>query len=114
MSFGRSGSSPESVAVVEQVQASVPSARFLHITCNAQGALARHGSGRSDTCSLLMPPASCDRAFAMTSSLSCMLLAALASFDRAPWNARIQRLAQVAALARQGAALRRAPADARS
>ena len=101
VSFGRSGSSPESVAVVEQVQASVPSARFLHITCNAQGALARHGSGRSDTCSLLMPPASCDQAFAMTSSLSCMLLAALAVFDRAPWA---ERMARLRALAEHGRA----------
>lgn len=96
VSFGRSGSSPESVAVVEQVQASVPSARFLHITCNADGALARHGSGRQDTCSLLMPAASCDQAFAMTSSLSCMLLAALAVFDRAPWADRMARLRALA------------------
>ncbi|MGE8287804.1 MAG: SIS domain-containing protein [Stenotrophomonas sp.] len=104
VSFGRSGSSPESVAAVERVRADVDDARFLDITCNADGELARRGAGRADTCTLLMPPASCDRAFAMTSSLSCMLLAALASFDRAPWNARIQRLAQVAALARQGIA----------
>jgi len=104
VSFGRSGSSPESVAAVERVRADVDDARFLDITCNADGELARRGAGRADTFTLLMPPASCDRAFAMTSSLSCMLLAALASFDRAPWNARIQRLAQVAALARQGIA----------
>lgn len=104
VSFGRSGSSPESVAAVERVRADVDDARFLDITCNADGELARRGAGRADTFTLLMPPASCDCAFAMTSSLSCMLLAALASFDRAPWNARIQRLAQVAALARQGIA----------
>ncbi|TDB28764.1 SIS domain-containing protein [Stenotrophomonas sp. ATCM1_4] len=104
VSFGRSGSSPESVAAVERVRADVDDARFLDITCNADGELARRGAGRADTFTLLMPPASCDRAFAMTSSLSCMLLAALASFDRAPWNARIQRLAQVAARARQGIA----------
>ncbi|MGR4894444.1 SIS domain-containing protein [Stenotrophomonas sp. LARHCG68] len=104
VSFGRSGSSPESVAAVERVRADVDDARFLDITCNADGELARRGAGRADTCTLLMPPASCDRAFAMTSSLSCMLLAALASFDRASWNARIQHLAQVAALARQGIA----------
>ncbi len=96
VSFGRSGSSPESVAVVEQVKASVPQARFLHITCNANGALAQHGSGRQDTCSLLMPAASCDRAFAMTSSLSCMLLAAMAVFDRAPWAERTARLRTLA------------------
>ena len=101
VSFGRSGSSPESVAVVEQVRASVPGARFLHITCNADGALARHGRDDDHTLSLLMPPASCDRAFAMTSSLSCMLLAALAVFDRAPWPQRIAQLRLLAERAQQ-------------
>lgn len=96
VSFGRSGSSPESVAAVELVRAQVDDARFLDITCNAEGALAQRGQGRRDTLSLLMPPASCDRAFAMTSSLSCMLLAALSVFDRAPWATRIERLRSLA------------------
>lgn len=117
VSFGRSGSSPESVAAVDRVRADVDDARFLDITCNADGELARRGAGREDTCTLLMPLASCDRAFAMTSSLTCMLLAALTAFDRAPWAERIARLQQVAALARDGisqwdaavAALARAP-----
>jgi tagatose-6-phosphate ketose/aldose isomerase len=109
VSFGRSGSSPESVAVVDQVRANVRDARFLHITCNADGALARSGVGRDDTLSLLMPPASCDRAFAMTSSLSCMLLAALCVFDRAPWSQRLDRLRALAHSGQQ--ALRRWDAD---
>jgi tagatose-6-phosphate ketose/aldose isomerase len=96
VSFGRSGSSPESVAAVELVRAQVDEARFLDITCNADGALAQRGQGRSDTLSLLMPAASCDRAFAMTSSLSCMLLAALSVFDSAPWPQRIARLRDLA------------------
>lgn len=99
VSFGRSGSSPESVAAVDLVRDHVAYSRFLNITCNADGELARRGHGRSDTLTLLMPPASCDRAFAMTSSLSCMLLAALASFDAAPWA---QRLEQLRTLARHG------------
>ena len=102
VSFGRSGSSPESVAAVERVRADVDDARFLDITCNANGELARRGAGRDDTCTLLMPAASCDRAFAMTSSLSCMLLTALTVFDRAAWPQRSERLRQIAALARQG------------
>ncbi|MBT2767138.1 SIS domain-containing protein [Stenotrophomonas sp. ISL-67] len=96
VSFGRSGSSPESVAAVDLVRAQVDDARFLDITCNADGALAQRGQGRSDTLSLLMPPASCDRAFAMTSSLSCMLLAALSVFDSTPWTERIARLRSLA------------------
>jgi len=96
VSFGRSGSSPESVAVVDMVRDQVDHARFLDITCNADGELARRGQGRSDTLSLLMPPATCDRAFAMTSSLTCMLLAALCTFDSAPWAQRLEHLQTLA------------------
>jgi len=104
VSFARSGSSPESVAAVELLRAQVDDARFLDITCNPDGELARRGAGREDTCTVLMPAASCDRAFAMTSSLSCMLLTALCLFDAAPWEQRQERLLQVAALAREGLA----------
>lgn len=103
VSFGRSGSSPESVAAVELVRGCVDETRFLDITCNADGELARRGRARADTCTLLMPAASCDRAFAMTSSLTCMLLAALATFDAAPWAQRLARLRAIAALAREAA-----------
>ncbi|KAB2896828.1 MAG: SIS domain-containing protein [Dokdonella sp.] len=98
VSFARSGSSPESLATVELVRAGVAHARFLDITCNGEGELARRGRGRSDTSTLLMPPASCDRGFAMTGSLTCMLLAALCVFGREPWPQRVQRLQQLAEL----------------
>lgn len=104
VSFGRSGSSPESVAAVDLVRECVADARFLDITCNAEGELARRGRGRADTFTLLMPAASCDRAFAMTSSLTCMMLAALCVFDRADWPQRTQRLRVLAAGARQALA----------
>ncbi|WP_254460223.1 SIS domain-containing protein [Xanthomonas sacchari] len=112
VSFGRSGSSPESVAAVERVRSDVDQARFLDITCNADGELARRGAGRADTCTLLMPAASCDRAFAMTSSLTCMLLAALSVFDRALWEARSARLQRLAELAGRGLAQWDAPVAA--
>ena len=101
VSFGRSGSSPESIAAVDLVRATVATTRFLDITCNAEGELARRGRDRDDTCTLLMPVASCDRAFAMTSSLTCMLLAALATFDAAPWSQRLAQLRNVAVLGRE-------------
>lgn len=109
VSFARSGSSPESVAAVDLVRDSVADARFLDITCNPDGELARRGQGRADTYTLLMPAASCDRAFAMTSSLTCMLLAALAAFDDAPWPQRLERLRTLAALGRQAAREWRTP-----
>ena len=104
VSFGRSGSSPESVAAVDLVREYVAKSRFLDITCNGEGELARRGRGRDDTLTLLMPPASCDRAFAMTSSLTCMQLAALAVFDSAQWEQRLERLRTVAALGRRALA----------
>jgi len=112
VSFARSGSSPESVAAVELLRAQVERVRFLDITCNPEGELARRGAGREDTCTLLMPAASCDRAFAMTSSLSCMVLAALSVFDAAPWPQRAERLRRLAELAREAVAQWDAPAAA--
>ncbi|MDL2353758.1 MAG: SIS domain-containing protein [Pseudomonadota bacterium] len=77
VSFARSGNSPESTAAVQLVRDLVPHARFLNITCNADGALAQQGAQDEATFNLMMPAASCDRGFAMTSSFTCMLLAAL-------------------------------------
>ncbi len=101
VSFARSGSSPESLEAVELVREHVAQARFLDITCNPEGELARRGEGRDDTLTLLMPEASCDRAFAMTSSLTCMVLSALTVFDTAPWPQRIERLRTLSALGAQ-------------
>ncbi len=112
VSFARSGSSPESVAAVDLVRERVPQSRFLDITCNAEGELARRGRDRADTFTLLMPPASCDRAFAMTSSLSCMMLAALAVFDTAPWPQRVQRLRTLATLGQRALATWEEPVEA--
>lgn len=112
VSFARSGSSPESVATVELVRESVATTRFLDITCNSEGELARRGHGRADTFTLLMPAASCDRAFAMTSSLTCMLLAALTAFDSARWEQRLQWLRTLATLGQQALAEWEAPVAA--
>lgn len=94
VSFARSGSSPESLAAVELVRELVPDARFLNITCNAQGQLARQGDTDARTFNLLMPAASCDRGFAMTSSFTCMLLAALCVLGKGTWQERLAALAQ--------------------
>lgn len=97
VSFARSGDSPESLAAVELVRATVPDARFLHITCNASGALAVRGADDPAACVLLMPAASCDRGFAMTSSFTSMLLAALCVLGGdTDYAARPERLADAA------------------
>jgi len=98
VSFARSGGSPESLAAVDLVRSVVSDARFLNITCNAQGRLAQQGAGDSRVFNLLMPAASCDRGFAMTSSFTCMLLAALSVLGKDDFT---ERLPQLAALGEQ-------------
>lgn len=99
VSFARSGNSPESLATVELLRASVDEPRFLNITCNAEGELLTGSAGRADTLNLLMPEGSCDRGFAMTSSLSTMLLAALAALGVGGWPERLGRIRSLAELA---------------
>jgi len=79
VSFGRSGSSPESVAAVDLADATVTEAYHLIITCNPDGALAQRAG--DDAFVLVLPEATHDRGFAMTSSFSAMMLSALAIFS---------------------------------
>ncbi|SHN33274.1 galactosamine 6-phosphate isomerase AgaS [Duganella sacchari] len=95
VSFARSGNSPESTGAVQLVRDLVPNARFLNITCNAEGDLAQQGANDSASLNLMMPAASCDRGFAMTSSFTCMLLAALSALDPDFQPERLNKLAQL-------------------
>lgn len=99
VSFARSGDSPESLAALQLVRDLVPEARLLNITCNPDGRLAQDSAADQNACTLLMPAASCDRGFAMTSSFTCMLLAALAVLGKEDGAARITTLADLAAQA---------------
>jgi len=99
VSFARSGNSPESQAIVDLVRKLAPDTLFLNITCNAEGLLARSGAARADTINVVLPDASCDRGFAMTSSFTSMLLTALALLSPEPLSASAARIEQLAALA---------------
>lgn len=99
VSFARSGSSPESLGAVDTVRGFVAETRFLNITCNPEGELARRGAHRTDTFNLLMPEGSNDRGFAMTSSFTAMLLAVLAALSRSTAGERLQRIERLAELA---------------
>jgi tagatose-6-phosphate ketose/aldose isomerase len=96
VSLARSGNSPESTAAMQLVRDLVPGARFLNITCNADGALAQQSAPDDASLNLMMPAASCDRGFAMTSSFTCMLLAALNVFDPGFHVDRLKTLADLA------------------
>ena len=83
--FGRSGNSSETIGALDLLAAHAPEADRLHITCNGDSALARSTRpGLGDLRTIVLPPETDDRGFAMTSSYTTMLLAGLACFDPAP------------------------------
>jgi D-galactosamine 6-phosphate deaminase/isomerase len=93
VSFARSGDSPESVAVLELAERLLAGrVRHLVITCNRDGALALRAGALANARVLVMPDATHDRGFAMTSSFSAMLLAAALTF-RATGTDAVIRLA---------------------
>lgn len=79
VSFGRSGNSAETVGLLDALDALAPGWPRLNITCNGGSALATRGPGRA----VVLPEATHDAGFAMTSSFSTMLLTAAAVFDGA-------------------------------
>ena len=80
VSFARSGNSPESLAAVELADRLVKRSHHLVVTCAAEGTLNRRLAGQPRAHVLLLPDETHDRAFAMTSSFSGMLLAAAWAF----------------------------------
>lgn len=81
VSYARSGNSPESVGAFNLFKDNVKDISQLVITCNSGGELAKKASISDRDLCVLMPEASNDKSFAMTSSFSCMLLASLLIFD---------------------------------
>ncbi|GIF75886.1 SIS domain-containing protein [Asanoa siamensis] len=77
VSFARSGDSPESLTAVELANQALTDCWHLVVTCNAQGRLATQHADPSTVHVVLLPEAANDRGFAMTSSFTGMVLAAL-------------------------------------
>lgn len=77
VSFARSGNSPESVAATQLVDQLVDDVAHLVLSCDDSGELARHHTGRDDSAVVLMPERTNDTGFAMTSSLTSMMLTCL-------------------------------------
>ena len=76
VSFARSGNSPESVATVDLAERIITNVHHLIITCNPEGELAKRAPQLRSARVLVLPDATNDRGFAMTSSFSSMVLAA--------------------------------------
>ncbi|MDG4666546.1 SIS domain-containing protein [Mycobacterium sp. 236(2023)] len=77
ISFGRSGNSPESTATTELADALVDDVWHLVLTCGRDGQLAREHTGRPRSLVVYMPEQTNDTGFAMTSSLTSMMLSCL-------------------------------------
>jgi tagatose-6-phosphate ketose/aldose isomerase len=77
VSFGRSGNSPESLATTVLADDLVDDVWHLVFTCDPDGELGRTHSGRANSCVVYMPERTNDTGFAMTSSLTSMLLTCL-------------------------------------
>ena len=98
VSFGRSGGSPESVAVVALAEQMLRECHQLVITCNEHGDLYQRCRERPNSLAILLPAETHDRGFAMTSSFTSMMLAAWMAFggadDGTPEVALIARAAE--------------------
>lgn len=77
VSFGRSGNSPESLAATALADEFVNDVWHLILTCDPDGELGRAHDGRSNSLVVFMPERTNDVGFAMTSSLTSMLLTCL-------------------------------------
>jgi len=81
VSFARSGNSPESVGAVEYARAAVKDLYEVAIVCDDTSDLYKLTARSEKSLILTMPEGSNDRGFAMTSSVSCMLLTGFALFN---------------------------------
>lgn len=77
VSFARSGNSPESLATTALADQLVDHVWHLVLTCDRDGKLGRAHVGRPDSLVVYMPERTNDSGFAMTSSLTSMLLSCL-------------------------------------
>ncbi|WP_223162247.1 SIS domain-containing protein [Salinicola halimionae] len=77
ISFARSGNSPESIAATELAEQCSAQCHHLVVTCNPQGKLYGAHADAERSLVLMMPEAADDQGFAMTSSVTSMMLAVL-------------------------------------
>ena len=81
VSFARSGNSPESIGAVKYARAVVKDLYELAIICDGESNLASITAQSPKSFTLVMPEGSNDNGFAMTGSVSCMMLAGYALFN---------------------------------
>jgi tagatose-6-phosphate ketose/aldose isomerase len=94
VSYGRSGSSPESIATVDLANQIIDECYHLVITCNPEGVLSLRCAKEENAFVLLTPLRTHDQSFAMTSSFSSMYVATLCIF--APAAEQLEEVVRIA------------------
>ncbi|WP_111510445.1 SIS domain-containing protein [Mycobacterium kyogaense] len=95
VSFARSGNSPESLATTALADQLVDQVWHLVLTCDRAGKLGRAHADRPDSLVVYMPDRTNDSGFAMTSSLTSMLLTCLLMLGPAQ-STQVEALARAA------------------
>lgn len=75
ISYARSGESPESIAAVRFAEKKIKNLYNVVIVCDKNSSLAKCGYNMKKSLVLALPQETCDKGFAMTSSVSCMSFA---------------------------------------
>lgn len=88
VSFARSGNSPESVAAFDLANQMLNECYHLVLTCNNEGLLYHRAKNEGCALAILMPNETHDQAFAMTSSLTSMMWAALCALNHKTDNSK--------------------------
>ena len=81
ISFARSGNSPESMGAVIYARKHIKDLYEVAIICDGTSKLADLTKESEKSLTLVMPEGSCDRGFAMTSSVTCMMLSGFTFFN---------------------------------
>lgn len=94
VSFARSGNSPESVAAMNLADKLIDNCHQLVITCNKDGETYDWAMRNKKSFAILLPEETHDKSFAMTSSFSSMLLAALYLFTDSERSVTTKKIAK--------------------
>ncbi|MBQ7889988.1 MAG: SIS domain-containing protein [Erysipelotrichaceae bacterium] len=95
VSFARSGNSPESVGAVDVAEAVCSNVYHLFITCNKDGALSKLAAEKENCYAINLADETHDQSFAMTSSFTNMLLAALMCLDVNHFDEHVANMEQM-------------------
>lgn len=98
VSYARSGNSPESLATVKLADQLVPNCYHLFLTCNPNSQLTSYAGHSQRICEVVMPEGTNDISFAMTSSISSMMMATLLLLSNTDFNSAkdsVQHIAHI-------------------